>query len=153
MKAQSGKAVQCPPTKSFARKSQRRESGAGKFTRTVGAGPERGEGAKLKYLLLGMLLAFVATLVYFKLRPYLSFARRVFALFREARRLSHEQQSPLEPRASSRVNEKLTRCVACGTWLPASRVIALRSSSATYCSHACLERAAGDERKTKAWKR
>ncbi len=107
----------------------------------------------MKYLLLGMLLAFVATLIYFKLRPYFSFARRVFGFFREARRLSHEQQSPLEPRASSHTNEKLARCVACGAWLPASRAIALRSPSATYCSHACLERAAGDERKTKAWKR
>lgn len=105
----------------------------------------------MKYLIIGLLLASVGLLVYWRLRPYLSLARRVFAFFSEARRIAHDGQPTAETRpASQSGGERLTRCASCGTWLPASRALVLRSSPATYCSHACLERSAGSERKTRA---
>jgi len=57
-----------------------------------------------------------------------------------------------EPAASSTqtggTSDRLVRCNACATWIPASRAIKLRSSNAAYCSHACLELAAeGSKRK------
>ena len=104
----------------------------------------------MKYLIIAALLASVGLLIYWRLRPYLNVARRVFNLFREARRITRPDTAATPaPRSPARAGERLTRCASCGTWLPAKRALTLRSSSVTYCSHACLERSAGAERKTK----
>jgi len=105
----------------------------------------------LKYLIIAALLASVGLLIYWRLRPYLNVVRRVFSLFHEARRLTRPDDTAATPapRSATHANERLTRCASCGTWLPASRALVLRSSPATYCSHACLERSAGNERKTR----
>jgi hypothetical protein len=76
----------------------------------------------VKYLIVLTLFAVVAFLVYWRLRPYIRGLRRFLGVLREVRRV-------------------LRRCAACGTWMPASRAVSLRGG-ATYCSHACLERAA-----------
>jgi hypothetical protein len=96
----------------------------------------------MKYLLLLALFAIVAFLIYWRLRPYIATARRVLGFVRDARNLSTDAPSAGTRRAS-RAGEKLLRCESCGTWLPASRALALRGSANAYCSHACLERAAG----------
>ncbi len=105
----------------------------------------------MKYLIIAALLASVGLLIYWRLRPYLNVVRRVFNLFHEARRLTRPDDTAATPapRSATHANERLTRCASCGTWLPASRALILRSSSATYCSHACLERSVGREQKTK----
>jgi hypothetical protein len=97
----------------------------------------------LKYLLVIGLFAAVAFLVYWRLRPYIRGLRRFLGVLREVRRV-REGAPPGVPRQASTkkaANEKLRRCAACGTWMPASRAVSLRGG-ATYCSHACLERAA-----------
>ena len=55
---------------------------------------------------------------------------------------------PKRPRRKAAANERLLRCAACGTWMPASRAVSLRAG-ATYCSHACLERAADSPHKAR----
>jgi hypothetical protein len=98
----------------------------------------------LKYLFILLLFAFVAFLVYWRLRPYIRGLRRFLGALREVKRMREggspgfpqQQASPKRP-----ANEKLKRCAACGTWMPASRAVSLRGG-ATYCSHTCLERAA-----------
>ena len=98
----------------------------------------------MKYLLVLALFAAVAFLIYWRLRPYINGLRRFLGVLREVRSMREgvppggfpQQASP--KKAS---NEKLKRCAACGTWMPASRAVSLRGG-ATYCSHSCLERAA-----------
>lgn len=98
----------------------------------------------MKYVLILTLLAALFGLVYWRLRPYIRMARRFLGVVRDVRRVSEantagEVTRRESPRAS---NEVLVRCASCGTWLPASRAVRLRSSQNAYCSHACLERAA-----------
>ena len=99
----------------------------------------------MKYVIVLAIFAAVAFLIYWRLRPYIHGLRRFLGLLREVRRMREgatpgglPQQRPSPKKVS---NEKLQRCAACGTWMPAERAVSLRGG-ATYCSHACLERAA-----------
>ena len=99
----------------------------------------------MKYLLALALLAFVALLVYWRLRPYIRAARRFLGVIREVNRVraaaAAQSDIPRRPVYENAPGERLVRCAACGTWTAASRAVSLRAG-ATYCSHACLERAA-----------
>ena len=107
----------------------------------------------MKYVFILGLLTFVGALIYWRLRPYIRMARRVFGAFSDVRRMrvAPEERADL-PRQSrghrqgGAPTEKLVRCATCGTWLPASRAVSLQqgASQSLYCSHACLERAAED---------
>lgn len=106
----------------------------------------------MKYFLLLAVLAFVALLVYWRLRPYIHVARRAFGFVREVRRLSRQDVPgpvPRRPPAAS-PGERLVRCSSCGTWLPASRALTARSSAEAYCSADCVERAARGEVRPRA---
>ena len=98
----------------------------------------------MKYLIVLTLFAAVAFLVYWRLRPYIRGLRRLLGALREVKRMREGGAPGGFPQQSSpkkAANEKLRRCAACGTWMPASRAVRLRGG-ASYCSHACLERAA-----------
>ena len=97
----------------------------------------------MKYLPLLALLAFVAALAYWRLRPYIHFARRAFGFVRDARRISRQDLPGPAPRRAGASGERLVRCSSCGTWLPSSRALAVRSSAEVYCSAECVERSAG----------
>jgi hypothetical protein len=100
----------------------------------------------LKYLIVALILAAFLTIVYLRLRPYLNFARRVLGVVREARGMSAGQDMPgsAAVRPGKANGERLVRCASCGTWLPASRALTLRATSSNFCSHACMERSAGE---------
>jgi hypothetical protein len=104
----------------------------------------------LKYLIVLLILGAFLTIVYLRLRPYLSFARRVFGVVREARGISAGQGMPgssdgaAAGRKQASGGERLVRCASCGMWLPASRALTLRAASSNFCSHACMERSAGE---------
>jgi hypothetical protein len=103
----------------------------------------------LKYLAVLILFAAVAFYAYWRLRPYIRGARRLLGALREVNRMrGGEVPTDLSKKGKGKkskrkaaLNERLLRCAACGTWTPASRAVSL-SGGATYCSHACLERAA-----------
>ena len=107
----------------------------------------------MKYLFVLALFAAVAFFVYWRLRPYIRGVRQFFGVVREMRRVSQgapdgfRRQTQTSPKQAS--GEKLQRCAACGTWIPASRAVSLRGG-ATYCSHVCLERAADAPRARKS---
>lgn len=104
----------------------------------------------MKYALILALLAVFAGLVYWRLRPYIRMARRFLGVVRDVRRVNEGGPSNLPRRESAPAsNETLVRCASCGTWLPASRAVRLRSSQSPYCSHACLERAADAPRSSR----
>jgi hypothetical protein len=99
----------------------------------------------MKYLLVVALLALVAVLVYWRLRPYIQMARRALGFVRDVRRLSQQDAHGPAPRRASpaATGERLVRCSSCGTWLPASRALDVRASAEAFCSADCLERSAG----------
>ena len=100
----------------------------------------------MKYLIVAAIIGALLFLVYLRLRPYIRAARRVLGVFREARAMSTGQATPnAARRKSADAEERLVRCASCGTWLPASRALKLRSNASTFCSHACMERSAGAE--------
>ena len=102
----------------------------------------------MKYVFILALFAAVAFLIYWRLRPYIRGLRRFLGVLRDVRRMREGVPPGGIPRQSSpkkASNEKLLRCAACGTWMPASRAVSLRGG-ATYCSHTCLERAADTPR-------
>ena len=93
----------------------------------------------MKYLFALALFALLLGLAYWRARPYIAAARRFLGVLREARRLaSDDPAAGAAPRRRARAGEKLARCSACGTWLPASRALTLRNSPDLYCSTACL---------------
>ena len=96
----------------------------------------------MKYFLPLALLAFVALLVYWRLRPYIHMARRALGFVRDVRRISRHEMPGPAPRRANESGERLVRCASCGTWLPSSRALAARSSPEVYCSTDCVERAA-----------
>jgi hypothetical protein len=108
----------------------------------------------VKYLFILGLLAFVAFLIYLRLRPYIRGVRRFLGVVREVNRMRAgvgsdipRQQRPQQQRPEA--TGKLVRCAACGTWMPASSAVKLRATGATFCSHACLERSADTPRRAR----
>lgn len=105
----------------------------------------------MKYLVVLALLAVVAAYVCWRLLPYIRGARRLFVALREVNRVragAGASDLPGQEKRKAVTNERLVRCAACGTWMPASRAVSLRAG-ATYCSHACLERAADSPRRAR----
>jgi hypothetical protein len=99
----------------------------------------------LKLLIIFGILAVIFLLIYLRLRPYIRMARKMFGVARDVR--GAMRQEPIVSSARG-AGDKLLRCDACGTWIPSSRAVRLRSSNAAYCSHTCLESAAeGSKRK------
>lgn len=99
----------------------------------------------MKYLLVAAVIGILFTLLYLRLRPYINLVRRVLGVVREARSMSAGQPMASPARQPDKSGERLVRCASCGTWFPASRALTLRSTSSNFCSHACMERSAGDE--------
>ena len=105
----------------------------------------------MKYLIVASLLLVVLLLVYLRIKPYLSLARRVLRAFRNVQEV-HRQQFGAQPRRSPArgFSERLVRCHTCRVLLPASRAIALqRSPEAVYCSRDCLQKDEGGRSSTK----
>jgi len=99
----------------------------------------------LKYLIIGALLALVFLLVYSRVRPYLELLRKVSSALKGT---LDADSSPGPRGRSTKTENKLVRCVACGTWIPVERAIGAGSNMSEYCSRECLEKAAsGTKRK------
>ena len=105
----------------------------------------------MKYLIVALILGALFTLIYLRLRPYISFARRVLGVVREARGMGAGRgEMPGGGDGATAAGrrqaggERLVRCSSCGTWLPASRALTLRATASQFCSHACMERSAGE---------
>ena len=105
----------------------------------------------MKYLLVLGLFAAVAFVVYWRMRPFIRGVRRFLGVVREVNRMSAgvRQDIPREQQQKPAPGEKLVRCAACGTWMPASRAVTLRATGVNYCSHSCLERAAAAPHKAR----
>jgi len=96
----------------------------------------------LKYLVILVLLLAFWTFVLWRLRPYIKMAQRVLGIMKDVRQVTNpDAAEPARSAAASvRDGQKLVRCASCQTWIPSSRALKLRSQSAVYCSHECLEK-------------
>jgi hypothetical protein len=106
----------------------------------------------LKYLIILLLLLAFWTFMFWRLRPYIKMARRVLNILRGVQQVGvNDTAAPLraESSGSSKDGERLVRCASCSTWIPAARAVKLRTQSASYCSHECLERAAGEPQRAR----
>jgi hypothetical protein len=103
----------------------------------------------LKYLLvLGIIALIFYLLLYLRLRRYFPVVRQIFGITRHLYRMTRKREG-VEPAVSSKQGEgeRLVRCAACGTWIPAGRAIQLKAkASSSYCSTLCLENAASAPR-------
>ncbi|MCM3869064.1 MAG: hypothetical protein ND895_00020 [Pyrinomonadaceae bacterium] len=99
----------------------------------------------MKYLIIGALFALLFLLIYSRLRPYLELLGKISSALKGT--LDATSASP--PRGgSTKTENKLVRCVACGTWIPTERAIGAAANMSAYCSRECLEKAAtGKKRK------
>ncbi len=99
-----------------------------------------------KYLVIAALLCLLLLLLYSRLYPYLQVLKKLFGAAKtitSARANTGYDNSPL-----GKSDQKLVRCVGCGTWIPASRAIGTGGGSSIYCSRECIERSSnGKERK------
>ncbi len=74
----------------------------------------------MKYLFMLFVFAFVAGLVYWRLRPYLKMAKQMFGMVQDVRRMNIGNPTETPRRQSAQPTaEKLVRCTTCSTWLPA----------------------------------
>jgi hypothetical protein len=78
------------------------------------------------------LLLFLLLLLFRKLRPYLIAGRDLVVTIRDLKNKLGQ------PRNSQTQSEKLTRCAACGTWVPEARMLVARSGK-MFCSRECVE--------------
>ncbi|HEV7858589.1 MAG TPA: hypothetical protein VGO91_08160 [Pyrinomonadaceae bacterium] len=95
----------------------------------------------MKYLLILLVISILFILLYRRLRPYIATAQHMLGIVRDVRRMSSAPSSEPPLRASG-VTERLVRCASCNTWIPGARALKSSSSGSSYCSRACLERAA-----------
>lgn len=101
----------------------------------------------MKYLVIGAVIALLLLLIYSRLEPYITVVLKVLGMLRGT--VNAGNSSPSTRRSGSvKTENKLVRCAACGTWIPAERAIGPGSKMSEYCSRECLEKSAtGKERK------
>ena len=95
----------------------------------------------MKYLFIISLIVLVLLLLYWRLRPYIHIARRVYSFLRGAQGLDLNASTATGARTinnQTKQPETLVRCQTCGVWTPASRAPTHRA--AAYCSTECMNK-------------
>ena len=91
----------------------------------------------MKWLILFGLLVILIAIIASRYRQQIKMAIYVWRMFRKMRRESKGEEKQIEKQESIK-EAALVRCAKCGTWIPQSRALNLRSGS-NYCSTVCLE--------------
>jgi hypothetical protein len=100
----------------------------------------------LKYLVIGAVLALLFIFIYSRLEPYIAIVRKILGVLSGTVDTARADVRPSS--GSIKTENKLVRCVACGTWIPTERAIGSGAKVSAYCSRECLEKSAtGKERK------
>src|SRR4030095_10746633 len=99
----------------------------------------------LKYLFIAALFTLLVLLLYSRLRPYLELWRKMSSLMKGT---LDGTSGPAQRSRKINTENKLIRCAACGTWVPADRAIGAGAKLSEYCSRECIEKSA-DQRKRK----
>ena len=94
----------------------------------------------MKYLVIGAVLALLFIFIYSRLEPYIAILKKVLSFLRGT--LDTANSNASQRSSALKTENKLVRCVACGTWIPAERAIGAGSKLSEYCSRECLEKSA-----------
>jgi hypothetical protein len=92
----------------------------------------------LKFLVIAGLLALLFLLVYSRVYPYLQALKKILSTARSVSDSAFSANTAT--RENIRTDNKLVRCVGCGTWVPAARAVSTSSGSPVYCSRECMEK-------------
>jgi hypothetical protein len=100
----------------------------------------------LKFLVIAALFALFLLLVYSKIYPYIRTLKKILGTARTIVDVSPDA-SRASASSTKKSDQRLVRCVGCGTWIPADRAIGSKVGASIYCSRECLEKPAVKERK------
>lgn len=91
----------------------------------------------MKWIIILVLIAVVIILIASRYRKQIQMALYVFRMFRKMRQMSKNDEKQINTPADS-TETALVNCAKCGTWIPQSKALKLRSG-VFYCSANCLE--------------
>ncbi|HEY0427896.1 MAG TPA: hypothetical protein VGC76_08945 [Pyrinomonadaceae bacterium] len=93
-----------------------------------------------KFLFILLLLLLVSGLVALRYRKQIQMALYMFRMFRKMRQMSKAPEEKQIEKTEASSDAKLVKCARCGTWIPQSKALNLRSKT-FYCSANCMESA------------
>ena len=94
----------------------------------------------MKWLIILLLLLIPVVLIAVRYRRQLTTAWQMWQMYKRMKQASRPPEKQVTQRASDK-SEQLVRCERCGTWIPQTDALKLRTKAA-YCSTKCMERAA-----------
>lgn len=94
----------------------------------------------MKWLIILGILLIAAAIFATRYRRQIKMGIYVWRMFRQMKQGSRTSEKRIEKKEDAK-DIALVRCAKCGTWIPHSKSLNLRSGT-KYCSTACLETAA-----------
>jgi len=91
----------------------------------------------MKWLILLGLVIILLAIIAVRFRSQIKMGIYVWRMFRKMRQAGKSGEKQIEKRENSK-HAALVRCAKCGTWIPQSKALNLRSGI-YYCSKICLE--------------
>ena len=91
----------------------------------------------MKWLIILGLIAVVVILIASRYRRQIQMAMYVWRMFRKMRQAGKSDEKKIETKENTS-DVPLIRCGKCGTWIPKTNALSLRSG-VYYCSANCLE--------------
>ncbi len=93
----------------------------------------------MKWLILLFLFLALAALIVVRYRRQIQTGLYVWRMFRKMRQVGKTESRQVETKNTEQ-DVQLVRCAKCGTWIPKSKALNLRSKN-FYCSTNCIETA------------
>ncbi len=93
----------------------------------------------MKWLILLLLIAAAVILIATRYRRQIQMGIYVFRMFRKMRQMGKADEKQIQEKERPK-DVQLVRCAKCGTWIPQTKALNLRSK-VFYCSANCMETA------------
>jgi hypothetical protein len=93
----------------------------------------------MKWLILLLLVGIAGVLIATRFRRQIQTGIYLWRMFTKMRQMSQTDEKRIEQKANSK-EVPLVRCARCGTWIPQTKALNLRSK-VFYCSANCMETA------------
>lgn len=91
----------------------------------------------LKYVVIAVLVFLLLLFIYSRLSPYFKLIGKIVGTLKS---ITNPPADFSAPRSRVKVDRKLVKCAACGTWVPADRTV-----GHNYCSKECLDKSSRSE--------
>jgi hypothetical protein len=93
-----------------------------------------------KILVVLFLLSVLFGLIALRYRKHIQTGLYLFRMFRKMRQMSRQPEEKQIEKTENTSDVQLVKCARCGTWIPQSKALNLRSKT-FYCSANCMENA------------